>query len=98
MNINKNGSGSNLTLCLSGRLDTVTAPQLEEELKNSLTGVSQLNLDFKDLAYISSAGLRVLLFAQKTMNKQGTMVIRNVNETIMEVFDITGFRDILTIE
>jgi len=98
MNINKNGSGSNLTLCLSGRLDTVTAPQLEEELKNSLTGVSQLNLDFKDLAYISSAGLRVLLFTQKTMNKQGTMVIRNVNETIMEVFDITGFRDILTIE
>ncbi|MCC8081202.1 MAG: STAS domain-containing protein [Lachnospiraceae bacterium] len=98
MNINKNGSGNNLTLCLSGRLDTVTAPQLEEELKNSLTGVSQLNLDFKDLAYISSAGLRVLLFAQKTMNKQGTMVIRNVNETIMEVFDITGFRDILTIE
>lgn len=98
MNINKNGSGSNLTLCLSGRLDTVTAPQLEEELKKSLTGVSQLNLDFKDLAYISSAGLRVLLFAQKTMNKQGTMVIRNVNETIMEVFDITGFRDILTIE
>lgn len=98
MDINKNGSGNNLTLCLRGRLDTVTAPQLEEELKNSLAGVSQLIFDFTDLAYISSAGLRVLLFAQKTMNKQGRMVIRNVNETIMEVFDITGFSDILTIE
>ncbi|MCD7981469.1 MAG: STAS domain-containing protein [Clostridiales bacterium] len=98
MEISKNGSGSNLTLCLSGRLDTATAPQLEEELKNTLTGVSQLILDFTDLAYISSAGLRVLLFAQKTMNKQGSMLIRNANETIMEVFDITGFSEILTIE
>ncbi len=98
MNINQTVSGNSLTMRLSGRLDTVTAPQLEEALKNSLAGVSLLTLDFADLAYISSAGLRVLLFAQKTMNKQGSMVIRNVNETIMEVFEITGFRDILTIE
>ncbi|MCD8021291.1 MAG: STAS domain-containing protein [Clostridiales bacterium] len=98
MDINKNGNGSNLTLRLSGRLDTVTAPQFEEELKKCLTDVSQLILDFAELAYISSAGLRVLLFAQKTMNKQGNMVIKNVNETIMEVFEITGFSDILTIE
>ncbi|MCD8161756.1 MAG: STAS domain-containing protein [Clostridiales bacterium] len=98
MNINQTVSGSSLTMRLSGRLDTVTAPQLEETLKNSLAGVSLLTLDFANLAYISSAGLRVLLFAQKTMNKQGSMIIRNVNETIMEVFEITGFRDILTIE
>lgn len=97
MNINQTVNGSSLTMCLSGRLDTVTAPQLEEALKNSLAGVSLLTFDFADLAYISSAGLRVLLFAQKTMNKQGSMIIRNVNETIMEVFEITGFRDILTI-
>lgn len=98
MDIKKNVNGSNLTLELSGRLDTVTAPQLEEELRSSLDGVTQLTIDFKDLAYISSAGLRVLLFAQKTMNKQGSMVITNVNETVMEVFEITGFIDILKIE
>ncbi len=98
MEIRKNANGSNLALELSGRLDTVTAPQLEDELKDSLDGITQLTIDFKDLAYISSAGLRVLLFAQKTMNKQGTMVITNVNETVMEVFEITGFIDILTIE
>ena len=76
----------------------MTAPSLEEELKASFDGVQKLILDFKALEYISSAGLRVLLMAQKTMNKQGVMVIRNVNETIAEVFEITGFADMLTIE
>lgn len=87
-----------LTLTLTGRLDTTTAPQLEAELKRSIGGVENLALDFADLEYLSSAGLRVLLAAQKVMNKQGKMVIRNVNETISEVFEITGFSDILTIE
>lgn len=98
MTITKTKSGDNLTLALEGRLDTTTAPQLEAELKESLAGVTGLVLDMKELAYLSSAGLRVILGAQKQMNKQGGMVIHNVNETIMEVFEVTGFTDILTIE
>ena len=99
MTINKTLDGAALTLALEGRLDTTTAPQLEAELKNSLTAeVTGLTLDLKELAYLSSAGLRVILAAQKQMNKQGRMVIRNVCETIMEVFEVTGFTDILTIE
>ena len=98
MNIIKNKDGSRLTLALEGRLDTTTAPQLEEELKASLEGVTALEMDFRQLEYLSSAGLRVLLAAQKVMNKQGSMVIRHVNETIHEVFEVTGFIDILTIE
>ena len=98
MNIMKNKDGSKLTLVLEGRLDTTTAPQLEAELKASLDGITELNLDFEKLEYLSSAGLRVILAAQKTMNKQGTMVVRHVNETIQEVFEVTGFVDILTIE
>lgn len=98
MNIMKNKDGSKLTLTLEGRLDTTTAPQLEVELKSSLEGVTNLEFDFQNLEYLSSAGLRVLLTAQKTMNKQGKMVIRHVNETIQEVFEVTGFVDILTIE
>lgn len=98
MNINKNANGANLSLALEGRLDTTTAPQLEAELKSALSGVTALTFDFAGLDYISSAGLRVLLSAQKVMNKQGSMKIINVNETIMEVFDVTGFVDILTIE
>ena len=82
---------------LEGRLDTNTAPQLEAELKTSLSGITELELDFSGLEYISSAGLRVLLAAQKAMNRQGKLTIRNVNETIREVFEITGFVDILTI-
>ena len=85
-------------IALEGRLDTTTAPQLEEELKASLEGVKELNFDFEKLEYISSAGLRVLLSAQKTMNGQGAMKIKNVIPEIMEVFEITGFTDILTIE
>ena len=98
MNIIRNKDGSRLTLALEGRLDTTTAPQLEGELKASMDGVTELDLDFEKLEYLSSAGLRVLLAAQKVMNKQGSMVIRHVNETIHEVFEVTGFIDILTIE
>ena len=97
MNIMKNKDGSKRTLTLEGRLDTNRAPQLEAELKTSLSGITELELDFSGLEYISSAGLRVLLAAQKTMSRQGKMTIRNVNETIMEVFEITGFVEILTI-
>ena len=98
MTIEKLENGKDLTMLLTGRLDTTTAPQLEGELKNGLDGVESLVLDFKELEYLSSAGLRILLAAQKTMNKQGKMVIRNVNEVIQEVFEVTGFADILTIE
>ena len=98
MTIQKNLNGSTLNVVLEGRLDTTTAPQLEAELKESMDGITELNLDFEKLEYLSSAGLRVLLAAQKVMNKQGSMVIRHVNETIHEVFEVTGFIDILTIE
>lgn len=98
MNIMKTTEGSALNLALEGRLDTTTAPQLEAELRNSMNGITMLNMDFEKLEYLSSAGLRVLLAAQKTMNKQGKMVIRHVNETIREVFEVTGFTGILTIE
>ena len=98
MTINKKLSGAELTVTLSGRLDTTSAPQLENELKENLSGVEHLVLDFAGLEYLSSAGLRVLLGAQKQMNKQGDMVVRNVNEAISEIFEITGFADILTIE
>ena len=98
MTIEKKINGSELTVTLTGRMDTATAPQLENELKENLPGVEHLVLDFAGLEYLSSAGLRVLLGAQKQMNKQGDMVVRNVNEAISEIFDITGFADILTIE
>ena len=98
MNIVKTNEGTKLTIALEGRLDTTTAPQLEGEVKGALTGVTELVLDFSQLEYLSSAGLRVILAAQKIMNKQGKMVIRHVNETIQEVFEVTGFSDILTIE
>ncbi len=97
MTITKNQNGSHLDMALEGRLDTATAPQLEAELKQSMDGVTELALDFAGLEYLSSAGLRVLLSAQKVMNRQGSMVIKNVNETIMEIFEVTGFADILTI-
>lgn len=98
MTINKKLNGTELTLEVVGRLDTVTAPELEAVLKSSLSGITKLIFDFASLEYVSSAGLRVLLSAQKAMNKQGVMVIQNVCETVMEVFEITGFSDILTIE
>ena len=98
MTIKKNLNGSTLCIALEGRLDTTTAPELENELKVSLNGVTELILDFEKLDYISSAGLRVLLSAQKIMTKQGSMKIIHVNEMVMEVFEVTGFADILTIE
>ena len=98
MTIEKINNGTELTLALSGRLDTTTAPQLEAELEECLAGVTDLFFDFAELEYISSAGLRVLLIAQKKMNKQGDMVIRNVSEMIQEIFEVTGFCDFLTIE
>lgn len=98
MNISTKMDGGKLTIGLEGRLDTSSAPQLEGVLKESLRGVTDLVMDFAQLAYISSAGLRVLLSAMKMMKKQGSMVVCNVNETVMEVFEITGFADMLTIE
>ena len=98
MEINKNLNGDALELKIIGRLDTTTAPALEAEVKNSLEGLKSIIFDLVGLVYISSAGLRVLLSAQKSMNKQGTMKLVNVNEVVMEVFEITGFVDVLTIE
>lgn len=98
MTIEKMTNGSQLTVTLIGRLDTNTAPQLEAVLEQSINGVEELVLDFAALEYLSSAGLRVLLAAQKIMNKQGQMIVRHVNEIIMEIFEVTGFVDILTIE
>ena len=98
LNIEKKIEGSTMNVALSGRLDTTTAPQLEAELKGSMDGVSSLVMDFEKLEYISSAGLRVLLSAQKIMNKQGEMKLIHVNDVINEIFDVTGFSDILNIE
>ena len=98
MTIDKQLNGSELTIALTGRVDTTTAPELENAIKENIADITNLVMDFAGLEYLSSAGLRVILSAQKTMNKQGEMVIRNVNETINEVFEITGFIDILTIE
>lgn len=98
MTIEKLSSDTELTLTVSGRLDTTTAPQLEAEITGKTDGLTRLVFDFAGLEYLSSAGLRVLLQAQKTMNKQGEMIIKNVNETINEIFEITGFSDVLTIE
>ena len=97
MTIKKELKGKELAVALEGRLDTITAPELETELKGSLDGVEKLTLDFSKLEYISSAGLRVLLSTQKRMNTQGSMTVANVNATIMEIFEVTGFNDILTI-
>ncbi len=98
MTINKTQEDSKLTVVIEGRLDTTTAPQLESELRSAISGITELIFDFTGLEYISSAGLRVLLSAQKVMNRQGKMIIRNVNQTVMDVFDVTGFTDLLTIE
>ena len=98
MTIEKNLNGTELTVTITGRLDTTTAPRLEAEFKQNIGGVEKLVLNFSALEYLSSAGLRVLLAAQKVMNKQGEMIIKNVNDTINEIFEVTGFIDILTIE
>ena len=98
MNIEKKLEGTALTIALEGRLDTTTSPDLEETLAASLDGVEALVFDFTKLDYLSSAGLRVLLSAQKRMNKQGSMKLVHVNDAVKEVFEITGFADFLTIE
>lgn len=98
LNINKSTREGESVFTLEGRLDTITAPELEKELKENLNGVSALTLDLEKLDYISSAGLRVLLSAQKVMSRQGQMKLVRVNETVMEIFEVTGFTDILTIE
>ena len=98
MNIQKTVSGTTLTVALEGRLDTTTAPKLEEELRSSVDGITRLVFDVEKLEYVSSAGLRVLLAMQKLMNQQGEMMLQNVNEAVMEVFEVTGFSDILRIE
>ncbi len=97
MTINKNQEGTRLEILLEGRLDTTTSPMLETELKQALDGITELTFNFEKLEYISSAGLRILLAAQKRMSRQGSMVVKNVNEVIAEVFEVTGFSDILTI-
>jgi anti-sigma B factor antagonist len=97
MVINKQFNGSELTVSLVGRLDTVTSPQLEKELKALLMGVTKLHFDFSELEYLSSAGLRVMLRTQKQMDGKGTMTIGNANDIIMELFNMTGFSDIMTI-
>ena len=98
MKITKNVNGNQLGLALEGRLDTTTAPELEKVLQSSLDGVEELVFDMAELEYLSSAGLRILLGAQKAMKNQGSMKVVHVNETIMEIFEVTGFADILTIE
>ncbi|WP_026651894.1 STAS domain-containing protein [Butyrivibrio proteoclasticus] len=98
MTIKKIENGDELTIALEGRLDTTTAPELDDMLKTTLGSVKELNFDFSKLEYISSAGLRVLLSAQKVMNKQGSMLVKNVGEEIKEIFEVTGFTDILNIE
>ena len=98
LTINKSFADTKLTVTLEGRLDTTTAPELEQSLQESISDASELVMDFEKLEYISSAGLRVLLSAQKIMNRQGSMKVVHVNETIMEILEVTGFVDILTIE
>ncbi len=97
MTITKTQNGNALTLAPEGRLDTMTAPELEKEIKDSIEGIASLTFDLKGLEYISSAGLRVLLAAQKAMNARGEMKVCNVNETVAEIFEVTGFNDILNI-
>ena len=98
MTINRELKGNKLTLSLEGRLDTTTAPELERVVEQELGGVTELVVDLEKLEYISSAGLRVLLAAHKKMKGQGPMTVLHPNEIVMEVFNVTGFTDILTIE
>ncbi len=97
LNINKNVDGMNLTFKLEGRLDTMTSPELEETVNDRINNVEKLVFDLTNLEYISSAGLRVLLLTQKKMNKQGTMLLTNPQPEVKEIFEVTGFTDILNI-
>lgn len=98
MTVNMLREGAKLTLSLAGRLDTMTAPELEKKINDNIAGTEELVIDLAELDYMSSAGLRVLLSAQKKMNTCGKMIVRNPNEMITEIFEVTGFADILTIE
>lgn len=98
MQIDQTKEGSTLTMKVSGRLDTMTAPELENEITGHLDGITDFIMDFSDLEYISSAGLRVLLITTKMMKGKGRFVICNINETVREIFEVTGFMDILTVE
>ena len=98
MTITKKQDGATMEIALEGRLDTITSPELEEELKGQLDGVELLIMDFKDLEYISSAGLRTLLSIHKAMYGKGVMKIVNPNEIVLEVFEVTGFNNVLNIE
>ena len=98
LNINATKNGNELVIALEGRLDTTTSPELDQKVKEEIDGVTSLCFDLATLDYISSAGLRVLLSTQKIMNKQGNMVVKNVSEEVKEIFEVTGFSDILTIE
>ncbi len=98
LDINKVIDGDKLTVVLTGRLDTTTAPELEEQVNSSLSGIANLIFDVAKMEYISSAGLRVLLASQKIMNKQGGMKVVHPTDDVKEIFDVTGFSDILTIE
>lgn len=98
MKIRKNIEGTVVTLFLEGRLDTTTSTIFESEMKQSIDGATELYLDLENLEYVSSAGLRVFLMAQKTMNRHGKMVVRNSNEVVKEIFEVTGFIKILTLE
>lgn len=98
MTIDKKREGNKLNVVIEGRLDTGTTPEAEKELKNSLDDITELVIDFSQLDYISSAGLRLLLSLQKTMNARGSMIIRNPNDVVKEIFEVTGFSDILTVE
>jgi anti-anti-sigma factor len=98
MDISTKKDGNSLVISVSGRVDTVTAPEFEKRITENIDGVSELVLDLKDMTYTSSSGLRVILRAQKLMNKQGSMKVTNVRDEVMEIFDVTGFSDILNIE
>lgn len=98
MELTKEAKGSALTISLDGRLDTTTAPQLEAEISKGLEGITDLTIDMAKLVYVSSAGLRVLLKAQKTMNKQGKMTVKNASQEIKEIFEVTGFDELLNVE
>ena len=98
MNIEQKRNGSALTIAPEGYLDTTTAPELRAVLDTALEGVTELTFDFEKLEYISSSGLRLLLFAQKIMNERGTMKVIHANSIILEIFEVTGFSDVLTIE
>ena len=98
LNIEKKIDGSKLVMELEGKIDTITAPEIEAEVKGGLDGIDELVFDFAKVDYISSAGLRVLLLAQKTMNEQGKMIVKNCGKEVLEIFEVTGFIDILTVE